>query len=87
MQLKADLTGVPVEVVDQPEAGALGAAIGAGLAVGAFASIEEAVAQVVRPGRRFEPNPARAARYGERVERYREAVAALIALEPLQAPF
>jgi sugar (pentulose or hexulose) kinase len=84
MQLKADLTGVPVEVVDHPEAGALGAAIGAGLAVGTFASLEEAVAAMVRPGRRYEPDAARAARYGERRERYREAVAALIALEPLR---
>ncbi len=84
MQLKADLTGVPVEVVDQPEAGALGAAIGAGLAVGAYGSIEEAVARVVRPGRRFEPDAARAARYAERLERYRAAVTALIALEPLR---
>ena len=82
MQLKADLTGIVVEVVDHPEAGALGAAIGAGLADGTFAALEQAVASVVRPGRRYEPDAARGARYAERLARYRATVGALIALQP-----
>jgi xylulokinase len=82
MQLKADLTGLEVEVVDHPEAGALGAAIGAGLADGTFAGLEPAVAAIVRPGRRYTPDPDRAARYGERLVRYRATVEALIDLQP-----
>jgi xylulokinase len=80
MQLKADLSGLPVEVVDHPEAGALGAAIGAGLADGTFADVEQAVGAVVRPGRRYVPDPDRAARYDERIARYRAAVETLIEL-------
>ena len=38
MQLKADLTGLPFEVVAEPEAGALGAAILAGVADGTYVS-------------------------------------------------
>ena len=49
----------PVEVVDHPEAGALGAAIGAGLADGTFAALEPAVGAVVRPARRYAPDAGR----------------------------
>ena len=69
MQLKADLTGIEVEVVDHPEAGALGAAIGAGLADGTFTALERrsppSCARAVRSSR------AGAARYAERLARYR----------------
>ena len=58
MQLKADLTGVPFEVVDQPEAGALGAAIAAGLADGTYPALEPALDALVAPPACSSPMPA-----------------------------
>ena len=80
MQLKSDLSGVPFEVFDQPEAGALGAAILAGLADGTFPSLERAVDFALHPARRFEPDRLRAERFAERRAAYRDAVESLIAL-------
>ena len=64
MQLKADLTGLPVEVVAQDEPGAFGAAILAGVGAGAYGSVSDAVRDLVAVGRRYEPDPARGALYG-----------------------
>ena len=63
MQLLADLSGVPVEVVAQEEPGSFGAAILAGVGAGVYPSVSAAVAQLVTVGRRFEPDLARGARY------------------------
>jgi xylulokinase len=63
LQLKADLTGVPVEVVDQDEPGAFGAAILAGVGAGIYPSVSYAVERLVAVSRRFEPNAERGARY------------------------
>jgi xylulokinase len=63
LQLKADLTGVPVEVVAQDEPGAFGAAILAGVGAGLYASVSAAVDRLVAVERRFEPDPARGALY------------------------
>ena len=63
MQLIADLTGVPVEVVAQDEPGAFGAAILAGVGAGVYRSVSAAVAELVTVARRFEPGPARGALY------------------------
>jgi xylulokinase len=63
LQLKADVTGVPVEVVAQDEPGAFGAAILAGVGVGAYESVSDAVARLVAVGRRFEPDAGRGAAY------------------------
>ena len=56
MQLHADLTGVPVEVVAQDEPGAFGAAMLAGVACGAYPSVSAAVERLVVVARRFEPD-------------------------------
>jgi sugar (pentulose or hexulose) kinase len=69
MQLHADLTGVPVEVVAEDEPGAFGAAILAGVGSGVYPSVSEGVARLVSVGRRFEPDPARGARYAPIRER------------------
>ena len=63
LQLMADVTGVPIEVVAQDEPGAFGAAILAGVGVGAYESVSSAVANLVRVARRFEPDAARGALY------------------------
>jgi xylulokinase len=63
MQLEADLTGLPVEVVVQEEPGAFGAAILAGVGAGIYPSVSSAVADLVQVSRRYEPDPGRGARY------------------------
>jgi sugar (pentulose or hexulose) kinase len=63
LQLMADVSGVPVEVVAQEEPGAFGAAILAGVGAGVYPSVSAAVSELVIVSRRFEPDPARGARY------------------------
>jgi xylulokinase len=75
MQLKADLLGVPVEVSSQEEPGTFGAALLAGVGVGAYGSLSEA-AEMVRVSRRYEPDRERGARYQSKLERHRAAVGA-----------
>jgi xylulokinase len=74
MQLKATLTGVPLEVVEQEEPGALGAALLAGCAAGEYGGPAAAGAGIARVKRRYEPDPEQAARYEEPLARYRETV-------------
>ena len=71
MQLIADLTGRPVEVVAQEEPGAFGAAILAGVGAGVYESVSSAVAALIRVSRRFEPDPERGALYAAVRERMR----------------
>jgi glycerol kinase len=54
MQFQADIAGLPVEVPEERETTALGAAALAGLAVGTWSGPEE-IAQTWRPARRYEP--------------------------------
>jgi xylulokinase len=73
LQLQSDLTGLPIEVVDQDEPGAFGAAILAGVGAGVHDSVSEAATALVRVARRYEPDARRAGRYVG----LRERVAAL----------
>jgi xylulokinase len=76
LQLHADVTGIPVEVVAQDEPGAFGAAILAGVGAGVYASVSSAVDRLVRVSRRFDPHAERGARYaGLRARLERAAVA------------
>jgi len=63
LQLMADLTGVPIEVVAQDEPGTFGAAILAGVGAGVYESVSAAVVDLVRVSRRYEPDPARGGLY------------------------
>ena len=71
MQLKADITGVPVEVMEVREAGCLGAAFLAGLGAGVYASPQE-IAAISRVQRTFYPDPAAQARYDAAYQQYGE---------------
>jgi FGGY-family pentulose kinase len=83
LQIHADTANLPVTVPDVSEVPSLGAAILAAVGAGRFASIEDGIAAMVRPGRRIEPIAANVARYQEIYGRY----AALYgALKPLRAP-
>lgn len=69
-QIEADVTGVPVATTRQPDAGALGAAILAGVGAGEFSSIQEGIDETVLMDRLYEPNPAAVSAYDEHFGRY-----------------
>ncbi len=77
MQNKADISGRPVVTLEIEEATALGAAMLAGVGVGAYQDLSEAVERVQKPGRTFEPNAKLSALYAEFFEIYREIHSAL----------
>jgi xylulokinase len=72
LQLKADITGIPVVVPHVTEAAGWGAALLAGAGSGHFASVAKAAEELLHLERRFDPDLARAARYEARYELYRE---------------
>ena len=71
VQTCADIFGQPITRPAITEAGALGAAILAGIGAGEFASHEDGVQAMVKLDRTFEPDPARHERYRARFEQYR----------------
>jgi xylulokinase len=71
VQLSADVMGRPFVRPKITEAGALGAAIMAGVGSGAFASYESGVEAMVSLERTFEPDPKNHALYAGRFERYK----------------
>lgn len=71
MQLKADVTGLTIEVPGAPEAGTLGLALLAGLGTGVYASPADAVAKTYRIARTYEPNPEVAGFYRELYAEYK----------------
>jgi len=73
MQLKADLLGMPVELPDQAEPGTFGAALLAGVGLGAYGSLAE-TAERVGIARRFAPDAGRAAAFRSKLDRHRAAV-------------
>jgi xylulokinase len=65
LQLKADVTGLPVEAVQTDELTLLGAALLGGVGAGLYASIEEAQRAIGHRVRLFEPQPELQCRYRE----------------------
>jgi xylulokinase len=78
-QIKADVTGFPVEVPRSRETAAVGAAIIAAVGVGAHPDTPTAIRAMASIGRRFEPDPDREAVYDRVFEDY-------VALWPAIAP-
>jgi xylulokinase len=72
VQICADIMGRPFVRPQITEAGALGAAIIAGVGAGTFPSFEAAVEAMVSLGRTFEPDPKRQSHYESWFERYRQ---------------
>lgn len=56
-QIFADATGKVIKTPQATELGALGAAISAGVGVGIYSSVEDAVRKVVKLKREYHPNP------------------------------
>ena len=77
VQLKADVLGRPMVLVDVTESGAFGAACLAGQAIGLFPTAEEAARAFVRPARTVWPRAAMVARYEQAFARYRGLYPAL----------
>lgn len=73
-QLKADLTNIPIETVDQAEIGTLGAALLAGKAVGFWDDVERKAGEWTRPNHRYDPDFKRANLYKERMEFYKALI-------------
>ena len=73
-QMFADILGIPVETVNVNETGALGCAIAAATAVGAYESLDDAAKVMCPVGERFEPNPEVRAAYERRYALYRKAI-------------
>lgn len=72
VQLCADILGRPFHRPEVTEAGALGAAIMAGVGAGVFSSFQEGVAAMVKLERTFLPDGANTKKYEARFEEYKE---------------
>ncbi len=79
-QLFADALGLPVDVPEATEVGALGAALLAGVGMGVYASLDEAVRRACRVAARYECDVARHAALSERFARYVALAEAILPL-------
>jgi xylulokinase len=81
LQTKADVCGLPVRPVLGPEPTALGGAMLAAVGAGMYPDAGAAAQQMARLGQeRYEPEPARRARYDEAYHRYRHLFDAVEAI-------
>ena len=77
-QIKADILGIPVKVIDNSESTAcMGCAILAGVANGIWNSVEEAAEQFVSIKETYEPNPDNRELYEKVYNQYVEVTKAL----------
>jgi len=76
-QIFADALGRPVETSDAAQAGARGIAMAIAVGTGRLASYAEAAAAMVRPGRRYTPDPTRGGAYVDAYQRFREVACRL----------
>ena len=77
LQLKADITGIPVVTPAVTEAAGFGAALLAGVGVGVFGSAVEASERFLRLTETYLPDPARHAAYTRQFELYRQVYPAI----------
>ena len=80
LQIKADVTGLPLRTAECEEATSLGVAILTAVGVGLFPDVERACQQMVRMGARIEPNAAHHALYEAAYHRYLQLYSSLQAL-------
>jgi xylulokinase len=71
-QIKADMLGMPIGIVDEFETTSLGAAILAGVGSGYFPSLKDATQALIRKSRYFEPNKNNHEVYLELFELYKK---------------
>ena len=80
LQILADVAGVPLELTTVDDAVALGSAVCAAVAAGAFADLREAARAMVKRASRVEPNTALRSAYDEAYGLYVDSYAALAPL-------
>jgi xylulokinase len=76
-QIQADVYGKPVEIIEADEGAAFGAAILAGVGVGAWTSVEEACEKTIRVAETIEPNAVSQEKLDQNYEAYRMLYSAL----------
>lgn len=81
LKLRAALAGKYLHVMHCPEAVCLGGAILAGVAIGEYANVAEAVARVVRERAVVAPEPAIASDYAQQVKQYQRLRSCLALLQ------
>lgn len=79
-QIKADVTGLQVNVPEITETTALGAAFLALVGIGAYATLSEASEQIVKIRECIEPDPQTQSAYTDGYQRYRQTYFALLPL-------
>ena len=77
-QIKADVTGLQVNVPEITETTALGAAFLSLVGIGAYTTLSEASDHIVRIRERIDPDPTAKSAYDEAYERYRQTYFALL---------
>jgi len=82
MQMVADISEMPVEVMQVKESGCLGAAIAAAVGSGTYTSFLDAMAAMCPSGTRMEPDGSAASRYREKYAYFRELARAINTLPP-----
>ncbi|MCQ2431818.1 MAG: carbohydrate kinase [Clostridia bacterium] len=87
MQIKADITGLPVNTLENPEAGAIGCIMLGAVAKGRYKNLEEAASNLVRIKKTYEPNEAVHARYAEQFEKYKRIYDAVKTVYGLENPY
>lgn len=80
LQLKADVTGIPVVAPTVTEAASWGAAVLAGMGAGCFATVEEATSVAASLERRFATDPSRKSAHDARYALYRQLYPAVAPL-------
>jgi len=73
----ADVLEIPLRVAEARETGALGAAIGAAVAIGLYPDYEEAVSAMTRVANAYQPDAAQVSHYARRYGLYAELTAQL----------
>lgn len=85
MQIHADTAGLPVRIPASPDAPSTGSAVLAAHGAGRFASIDDGIAAMVRPGTVIEPRAREVALYDEIYQRYKALYPALKAITQFEA--
>ncbi len=70
MQIHADTAGIPVRIPASADGPSLGSAILAAHGAGHFATIDEGIQAMVKPGRLVEPEPKATRAYDEIYQKY-----------------
>ena len=71
MQIHADTAGIPVRIPESTDAPSMGSAILAAYGTGHFATIDEGIDVMVKPGKLIEPDPVATAAYESVYQQYR----------------